>query len=139
MVEDGALRRIVDTARATAGVVAVYLFGSQADGSAGIASDVDLAVLGECPLAFAALVDLQLRFADELTTRVDLIDLRTADAFLALDIIRGERLFCRDAALTDTYELFVMRRAGDLEPFERERRRVIMGTPLTTRAPRSEQ
>ena len=139
MVEDGALRRIVDTARATAGVVAVYLFGSQADGSAGIASDVDLAVLGEYPMAFAALIDLQLRFADELATRVDLVDLRTADAFLALDIIRGERLFCRDAALADAYELFVMRRAGDLEPFERERRRFVMGTPLTTRAPRSER
>ena len=138
MVEDDALQRIVETARTTAGVVAVYLFGSQADGSAGIASDVDLAVLGDNPLAFAALIDLQLRFADELATPVDLIDLLTADAFLALDIIRGERLFCRDAALADAYELFVMRRAGDLEPFERERRRVVMGTPVTTRTPRSE-
>jgi hypothetical protein len=53
--------------------------------------------------------------------RVDLVILSEADSFLAANIIRGERVFCRDAYLADEYELYVLRRAGDLAPFERER------------------
>ena len=53
--------------------------------------------------------------------RVDLVILSEADPFLAANIIRGERVFCRDAYLGDEYELYVLRRAGDLAPLERER------------------
>ena len=53
--------------------------------------------------------------------RVDLVILSEADSFLAANIIRGERIFCRDAYLADEYELYVLRRAGDLAPFERQR------------------
>ena len=44
-----------------------------------------------------------------------------ADPFLAANIIRGERLFCADVLAADEYELYVLRRAGDLAPLERER------------------
>ncbi|MEJ2723122.1 MAG: nucleotidyltransferase domain-containing protein [Deltaproteobacteria bacterium] len=53
--------------------------------------------------------------------RVDLVILSEAGPFLAANIIRGERIFCRDAYLGDEYELYVLRRAGDLAPLERER------------------
>lgn len=59
-------------------------------------------------------------------SRVDLIILEEADPFVAAEAIRGERLFSRDDYDSDEYELFVLRRAGDLIPFERERQALIL-------------
>jgi len=59
--------------------------------------------------------------------RVDLIVLPEADPFLAANVIRGERLCCRDAYAADEYELYVLRRADDLAPLERERLSLIEG------------
>jgi predicted nucleotidyltransferase len=137
MLPDGVLARIVDTARTTSGLVALYLFGSQAAGLAADGSDIDIGVLGDRPFALAELVDLQIRVQSAAGSSVDLVDLRSAEAFLALDVIRGERIYCRDDLAADTFELFVMRRAGDLEPFERERRRslttgTVVGAPSRT-------
>lgn len=58
--------------------------------------------------------------------RLDLVILNEADPFLAANIIRGERLFCKDEDRADEYELYVLRRAGDLTPLERERLSLIM-------------
>jgi hypothetical protein len=63
------------------------------------------------------------------TPLVDLIDLGRASAFLALDIVRGERVFCRDATETNRFELYVLRRAGDLLPFERQRQALLLASP----------
>jgi len=54
-------------------------------------------------------------------SRVDLVLLPEADPFLALDVIRGELLYARDLDAEAEYELYVLRRAGDLAPFARER------------------
>lgn len=59
--------------------------------------------------------------------RVDLVCLRDADPFLAANIIRGERLFAVDEYRADEYDLYVLRRAGDLAPLERERLALIFG------------
>jgi predicted nucleotidyltransferase len=53
--------------------------------------------------------------------RVDLVVLAEADPFLAAEIIRGERLYAHDEYAADEYDLYVLRRAGDLIPLERER------------------
>jgi hypothetical protein len=58
--------------------------------------------------------------------RVDLITLGDADPFLSVNVIRGERLFCSDHYAADEYELYILRRAGDLADFERERIERIM-------------
>lgn len=58
-------------------------------------------------------------------SRVDLVIIPEADPFLAADIIRGERLFARHDDEADEYELYILRRAGDLIPLERERERLI--------------
>lgn len=52
--------------------------------------------------------------------RVDLVVLDEADPFLAEEVIRGERLYAEDEYLADEYDLYVLRRAGDLAPLERE-------------------
>lgn len=57
---------------------------------------------------------------------VDLVVLEEADPFLAANIIRGERLYADDEYLADEYDLYVLRRAGDLIPLERERLDLIL-------------
>lgn len=59
--------------------------------------------------------------------RVDLVILTEADPFLAANIIRGERLYCEDDYIADEYELYILRRAGDLAPLERDRLSLIFG------------
>jgi predicted nucleotidyltransferase len=117
-----------------AGVEIVYVFGSRAgeiassvkEKAGGLAvnsSDIDFGVL--LP-GGAWTVQEKVRFAQALedlfgVERVDLVVLNEADPFLAAEVIRGERLFERDRRRVDEYELFVLRRVGDLAPFERER------------------
>lgn len=59
--------------------------------------------------------------------RVDLVLLPEADPFVAAAVVRGERLFAADSYLADEYDLYVLRRAGDLAPLERERIALILG------------
>ncbi len=59
--------------------------------------------------------------------RIDLVVIPEADPFLAANIIRGERLFAEDEYLADEYELYILRRAGDCVPLERERMALILG------------
>ncbi len=71
-------------------------------------------------------VQLAILFEELLgVNQVDLVDLSEADPFLAAEIIRGERIFARSEVQADEYELYVLRRAGDLIPLERERQRLI--------------
>lgn len=58
--------------------------------------------------------------------RVDLVALEDADPFLAANIIRGERLFTVDDEQADEYDLYVLRRAGDLAPLQRERIALVL-------------
>lgn len=118
----------------------IYAFGSrarevaarlQADSAppAQPGSDIDIGVYPEegVTLGPAQRVDVTIELEDLLgATRVDLVLLPEASAFLALDVIRGELLYCNDLDAQAEYELYVLRRAGDLAPFERERRRLIL-------------
>ena len=42
-------------------------------------------------------------------------------------MIRGERLYAQDDHAADEYDLYVLRRAGDLAPFERARMAFVLG------------
>ena len=59
--------------------------------------------------------------------RVDLVSLSETDPFLAAEVIRGEQLFSHNEHEADEYELYVLRRAGDLAPLERERMALVLG------------
>jgi predicted nucleotidyltransferase len=117
---------VATTAQDDAHVLAVYLFGSRARGEAAEGSDVDLGVLFSEPVGLDRVVTLESRLEDALATSVDLVDLGRANAFLAFDAISGERIYCTDSKRCDEFDLYVMRRAGDLAPFERERRRMLL-------------
>lgn len=108
-------------------LVAAYLFGSRAQEHGGPASDVDVAVLCRRALPLDRLLEIEGKLVEVAGLPVDLVDLRRASPMLALDVIRGVRIVEVDATAADEYELFVLRRAGDLEPLERERRLMLLG------------
>jgi hypothetical protein len=92
-------------------------------------SDVDIGVRPKqgSRLSTRDLVELILKLEDLFKVkRVDLVLLPDAEPFLALDIIRGELLYTDDPLDQAYYELFVLRRAGDLLPFKRERIDLIL-------------
>jgi len=126
------------------GVTSLYVFGSRASEiAARVAgehvvpahpeSDGDFAVqiAEESDLrGFARgglLIDLEELFE---LPRADLVVLNDVDPFIALEAVRGELLFCADADVQAEEELFILRRAGDLEPFETERIRLMLAGEL---------
>jgi uncharacterized protein len=122
------------------GVDALYAFGSRAAevaafvrgrGARNPASGAD-ADLGVLPRR-NRLRDVRdrVRLAIELedlldVPRVDLVVLPEVEPYLALDAVSGELLFRADPIREAEYELYVLRRAGDLAFFERERRRALL-------------
>jgi len=131
------LRQICEQYR----VLTLYAFGSQAkrvknfvEGHQDVlplsSSDVDIGVraLSRGRFSVTEKVNLALALEDLFgCKRVDLVSLSEADPFLAAEVIRGERLFTQNEHEADEYELFVLRRAGDLAPLERERMALVLG------------
>jgi predicted nucleotidyltransferase len=111
-------------------VVAAYLFGSRIDGTAHAASDVDVGVLFDSKVPLEELIRMESRLEDSIGQKVDLLDARRVGPFVALEIIRGDRFFCGDELAADQFDLYVLRRAGDLEYFERERRAFYLESPV---------
>lgn len=125
-MQPSAESRIVQVLAHHPEVVGAYVFGSRARGDATETSDLDLAVLCDRVLDLQQSVELEHELERAAGHSVDLVDLARVNAFLALDVIRGERIFERDGRRLDEFDLYVLRRAGDLAPFERERRRALL-------------
>ena len=116
-------------------IAIIYAFGSRAEEiriavagegkiSNNCASDIDIGVKLLAPETMNIRQKVELAIELEAIfgiDKVDLVMLTEADPFLAVNIIRGERIYCVDATLADEYDLYVLRRAGDLAPFERRR------------------
>lgn len=119
-------RELYSFAASDSRILALYLFGSRGRHEETEQSDVDVGVLFRKQESFRDLMLLEDALQRRLGLPVDLIDAGRASAFLALDVIRGERLFCGDPDRCDEFELYVMRRAGDLAPFEKERRQLLL-------------
>lgn len=121
-------------------VDALYVFGSRTKEFANYAhgkgaiekksrADVDVGVIPARGHRLTArdrvrlVIDLEDLFG---ACRVDLVILPEASTFLALDVIEGELLYSADPDRTAGYELYVLRKAGDLAYFERQRRSQIL-------------
>lgn len=122
------------------GIAILYTFGSQAkrlqdwlyerEESLVLTSDVDVGAKIRTGLKWSIAEKISLTIALEGLfgcQRVDLVSLTEADPFLAAQIVRGERLFALDEYEADEYELYILRRAGDLAPLERERMALVLG------------
>jgi len=73
---------------------ALYLFGSQSDGSASRESDVDIAFLSESTFSSLARWELSQKLASLLLKNVDLIDLKETNTVFRFQIIStAERMY----------------------------------------------
>ena len=114
------------------GVVALYLFGSHAEGRAHRDSDVDVGVLLDYAVhaTRAARFDVRVRMASALIgplapAEPDVVILNDAPPTLAAHIVTlGHRLRCDAPALEHAFRRDVQLRAADLQPFLRRTRRL---------------
>lgn len=122
-------RRLVATLRdRLPSLLAVYLFGSRANGHAGPDSDLDLAVLVAGKLDPVATWELAQLLANQANCDVDLVDLRGASTVMQYQVIMtGIRLWQKDSQAA-LYECFILSdkteldeaRAGVLQDIKRE-------------------
>jgi predicted nucleotidyltransferase len=108
------------------GIVAVYLFGSVARGTAGPGSDVDLGILFDAapPRTLAAQpYDLEADLERALGRPVDIIVLNTAPSDLRSRVLRdGQLIVDRDRSARIAFEVRTRNEAFDLEPVLRRYR-----------------
>lgn len=135
-----ALQKALGTLCRQYDLVALYVFGSRAAEVAALVhntetevssldSDVDIGALPARGRHLTARDRVRLIIAlEELfdVARVDLVVLPEASPYLALDVVRGALLCTTDPDAEAAYQLYVLQRAGDLAPFERERRRMLL-------------
>lgn len=117
----------------------VYAFGSRAKEALAAVegridrlpeglSDLDVGIKGRRPLTVEEKVEIGILLEDLFgVTRVDVVVLSEAPVFLAVDIVSGEVLFAQDSTYEAEYQLFVLRRAAELMPYEKAKREMILG------------
>ena len=107
-----------------------HMNGYKCNIMAGGVSDLDIGVrlIPGNQLTAKEKVELTLRLEEFFSIkRVDLVMIHEADPFLAANIIRGERLYAYNETEADEYDLYILGRAGDCIPLERERMELILG------------
>ena len=121
------------------GLQIIYAFGSRAKEASDLVenriehlpstlADLDIGVKPEKPLTLEEKVKIAILFEDLFDVpRVDLIVLPDAPIFWALEIVTGEILYMQDSNHEAEYQLYIMRMAADLLPYERMKQRMIMG------------
>lgn len=97
------------------GLLAVYLYGSQAVGEADAASDVDIAVLVPGTVDPLLLWALSGELADIVSLPVDLVDLRSASTVMQYQIITKGRLLGSSGSAAGIYEAFVLNQKTELD------------------------
>ena len=111
------------------GVLAAYLFGSQARGTASDHSDIDVGILLASPPT--SLVDAPFALAEELAStlgkRVDLVVMNTAPPDLVHRILRdGELLVDHDRKHRIRFEVLVRNQYFDTQPLRDAYRRAVL-------------
>lgn len=95
--------------QAVPGLMAIYVFGSEARGESSPASDVDIAVLASQPIDAVRRFDLAGDVASRLGRDVDLVDLRSASTVMQAQVMEsGERLWVDQSAPVDEFEARIL-------------------------------
>ncbi len=121
------------------GLQIIYAFGSRAKEALDLVedrfehlpstqADLDIGIKPEKPLTVEEKVKIAILLEDVFNVpRVDLIVLPEAPVFLAFEIVTGEILYMQDSTYEAEYQLYIMRMAADLFPYEQMKQRMIMG------------
>jgi predicted nucleotidyltransferase len=105
------------TFKADARVLGVFLFGSQADATATLRSDIDLAVLFDCDLALADELKFEVAVSDALgTDEVDVVNLNHANLLLRFRAISGKLLYQREETRVSDFVERTIIEYRDFEP-----------------------
>lgn len=121
------------------GLQVIYAFGSRAKEALEVVegriaslsstpSDLDIGVKPERHLTVEEKVEIAIFFEDLFDLpRVDVVVLPEAPVSLAVEIVIGEILYARDSTYEAEYQLYIMRMAADLLPYEQEKQKMILG------------
>jgi len=121
------------------GLQIIYAFGSRAKEAkeaveglieriSSTPSDLDIGVKPERPLTVEEKVEIAIFFEDLFDLpRVDVVVLPEAPVSLAAEVVLGEILYTRDSTYEAEYQLYIMRMAADLLPYERAKQKMILG------------
>ncbi len=133
------IKEQISTIASQYGLQIIYAFGSRAkeawdlvegriERSSSKPSDLDIGVKPERPLTVEEKVKIAILFEDLFDVpRVDLIVLPEAPISLAFEIVTGEILYALDLTHEAEYQLYIMRQAADLLPYERMKEEMVMG------------
>jgi hypothetical protein len=117
----------------------IYAFGSRAaearDFMAGTigrltpgSSDLDIGVKSARRLIVQEKVEIAVFFEDLFgVPRADVVVIPEVPITLAFRIVTGELLYAQDPTYEAEYQLYIMRMAADLEPYEKEMTRLTLG------------
>lgn len=131
MIGEVLIGKIMDYFSHRDDAIALYLFGSQAKGTARPASDLDLAVLFKEGLDPLRRFQMKLQITNDLEelldTKVDLVDLRSADLFFIHQVMRHKVLLLeQDTSSRIAFEVDYRKRYFDhipiLELYNRQAR-----------------
>ena len=105
-------------------VVTAYIFGSEAKGTSGLLSDIDIAVFVHEGVSKAERFDLRLRLSSELSAvmsrPVDLVMLNDSPVQLSYEIIRhGKLIFCSDKSTKVDLEVDILSRYLDRRYYDK--------------------
>ena len=116
----------------------IYAFGSRAKEAYELArgkraalrpssSDLDIGIKPQWRLSVVDKVKIAAFFEDLFgVPRVDVVVLPEAPVMLALEIVGGELLFAKNDRYEAEYQLYIMRLAAELAPFEKRKRDLIL-------------
>jgi predicted nucleotidyltransferase len=116
----------------------IYAFGSRAKEAHSLvhgkkvaptasSSDLDIGLKPERPLSVEEKVKIAVFFEDLFQVgRVDVVALPEAPVMLALEIVEGELLYAADDRYEAEYQLYIMRLAAELAPYEKLKKDLIL-------------
>ena len=107
------------------GLIALYRFGSQANGTARRDSDVDLAVLARDTISNLRRFELAQELAVHLHRDVDLVDLRNASTVMRMQVLStGTCLNTQDESARREFEMYAY---SDYARLNEERSEILRG------------
>ncbi len=105
-------------------VVTAYIFGSEAKGTSGLLSDIDIAVFMQEGVDKAERFDLRLRLSNELSAIMsktsDLVILNDSPVQLSYEIIRyGKLIFCSNQSVRVDLEVHILSKYLDRRYYDK--------------------